>query len=50
MGDHGTRKIPQLIGADKVLPALRVVSMFGDGGFTMPMGDCINSLVDGEGA
>jgi hypothetical protein len=32
-GDHGTRKIPQVIGAEKVVPARRVVSMTGDGGF-----------------
>jgi hypothetical protein len=47
-GDLGTRKIPQLIGAEKVLQARHVVSMSGDGGFTILMGDFINSLLDGE--
>jgi hypothetical protein len=40
--------IGQRIGAKKVLPARHVVSMSGDGGFTMLMGDFINSLLDGE--
>jgi len=47
-GGHGTRKIPQVISAEKVLPARQVVSMSGDGCFTMLMGDFINSLLDGE--
>ena len=31
----GTRKIPQVIGAKKVIPARQVVSMAGDGCFTL---------------
>jgi hypothetical protein len=45
-GDHGTRKIPQVIGAEKAGPARDVVSMPGDGGFTMLMGDFVHSLSD----
>jgi hypothetical protein len=38
-GDHGTRQITQVIGAENVLPSRQVVSLSGDGGFTMLMGD-----------
>jgi hypothetical protein len=41
-GGHGTRKIPQMIGAEKALPR-HVVSMSGDGAFTMLMGDTSGS-------
>jgi thiamine pyrophosphate-dependent acetolactate synthase large subunit-like protein len=36
-GDLGTGTIPKVIGAEKVLPAREVMSMSGDGGFTLPM-------------
>jgi DNA-binding CsgD family transcriptional regulator len=46
--DPGTRMIPQVIGTEKVPPARQVVSMSGDDGFAMLMGDFISSLPDGE--
>ena len=47
-GDLGTRKIPKVIGAEKILPVRHVMSMPGDGGFTVLMCNFINSLLDGE--
>jgi DNA-binding CsgD family transcriptional regulator len=47
-GNPGTRMIPQVIGAEKAPPARQVVSMSGDDGFAMLMGDFISSLPDGE--
>jgi hypothetical protein len=47
-GDLGTRTIPHVISGEKIVPARQVVSMSGDGGFTMLMGDFINPLLDGE--
>jgi hypothetical protein len=47
-GERGMCTIPQVIGAEKVLPARQLLSRSGDGGFTRLMGDFINSLLDGE--
>jgi pyruvate dehydrogenase (quinone) len=48
---HGSmaNAMPQAIGAQIAFPGRQVISLSGDGGFTMLMGDFLKAVIDGRG-